>query len=126
MINTSEVRYFACMWFVRLSNLSRGDFMGLLYQKHDSTWEMKYRFRYYTSSNGDGDEKSWYLMRFSETTKVEVMEAKFEAVLAEIFGSTVSISSKVDIRGDAAKFVEVMAKQDWVHFETSPSKDAPS
>jgi hypothetical protein len=126
MIDTAEIRYFACMWFTQLSELSNGDFMGVLYQRHDSTWEMKYRFRYYASGDGSDDRKQWYLMKFKDTTNPDEMEAKFESVMAEIFGPSVVRRSKVDIRGDATKFVEVMSKQEWAHLHTSPSADAPS
>jgi hypothetical protein len=128
MIETAEIRYFACMWFV--PNTSRGDYMALLYQKHDESWEMKYRFRYYTSSSPDGadDEKHWYVMNFKDDPhSPEEIEENFEAIVSLLFRSRYSLkSNKIDIRGDATKFVEVMAKQSWVHIRTSSSTDAPS
>ena len=43
--------------------------MALLYQKHDQSWEIKYRFRYYTSASPDGvdDEKHWYVLNFKDS-----------------------------------------------------------
>lgn len=133
MIDTSEIRYFACMWFV--PRTKHGDYMALLYQKHDESWEIKYRFRYYTSASPDGvdDEKHWYVLNFKDSKAggrdADEIERKFDVVLATMFTSRYSRETdKIEIRGNSMKFVEVMSKQEWVHFHTEPSSsvDAPS
>lgn len=119
MIETKDIRHFACVWFVPGDTY---DFQGVLYQKHDASWELQYRFRYYTDeTNRDPfestDEKSAYLMTFHEGTKVSEMEAKMDEVIASVFGPRRRKVEKVEVRGDARKFLEVMAKQPWAHMK---------
>lgn len=131
MINTSEVRHFACVWFVPGDGF---DFMGMLYQKHDASWEMCYLFRYYARTGsvdpfeGD-DEKSWYLVKFKVGTKVPEMEASMDEVIAKALGLTglrrLKVE-KVEVRGDASKFVEVMSKQSWAHMKFEPKPGSVS
>jgi hypothetical protein len=123
VIETSKVRHFACVWFVPADKF---DFHGVLYQKHDASWELEYRFRYYTDKVSrdpfeSTDEKSVYLMKFHEGTKVGQMEAKMDEVIASVFsrplGGRAKRVEKVEIRGDGKKFLEVMAKQPWAHVK---------
>jgi hypothetical protein len=126
VIRTSEVRHFACVWFVPGSTY---DFQGVLYQKHDSRWELQYRFRYYhPDSKGDPfddkDLKNEYLVTFHEGTKVAEMEAKMDEVIASIFSKDLLKKvEKVEIRGDAKKFLEVMSKQPWVHMKFEDAEE---
>lgn len=125
MIETSKVRHFACVWFVPADSF---DFHGVLYQKHDASWELEYRFRHYRPYSGSDpfeskDEKNVYLMKFHEGTKVSEMEAKMDEVIASVFsGGRAKKVEKVEIRGDAKKFLEVMSKQPWTHLKFEEAK----
>jgi hypothetical protein len=117
LISTSDVRHFACVWFVPGA---RFDFMGVLYQKHDARWECKYRFRYYAATgDDDDDEKSWYVIEFEEGKKVPEMEEIIDDVIHRVFDGRIKKGDieKVEVRGDAEKFVEVMAKQSWTKLK---------
>lgn len=123
-IVTSEVRHFACVWYVPGPGF---DFMGVLYQKHDACWEMKYRFRYYSEvgdgdPHGDDDFKSWYVVRFDKGRKVPEMEVAMDDVIEGVFGARRRDVEKVEVRGDARKFAEVMSQQKWVHLKWEPKE----
>jgi CDP-glycerol glycerophosphotransferase (TagB/SpsB family) len=124
MIETSEIKRFECVWFVTTSR--RSDLLCVLYQKYDDVWEMKYRFRYYDGSTDDDDTKSWYLMTFKQGMTVAEMESNVDGVVTEVFRAKEMDVKKIEVRGDATKFVEVMAQQEFVKVHVEGAVGDPS
>lgn len=121
MLDLKDVRHVACVWYG--SSSEAYDFLATLYQKHDASWECLYRFRYYDLTPGatgdpfeSKDKKNWYLLKNTSNRGCKEFESELDNIFVQ--GRTFGVKlEKVEVRGDAAKFREVMFKQPWMHVK---------
>ena len=118
MIETKELKHVACVWWAPCDGF---DFLGVLYQKHDGAWVGEYRFRYYDAKDGGDpfeskDTKNWYQVTNGNSDGCEAFEERLDKTFKKTFGNLKNFE-KIEVRGDAKKFTDVMSKQPWCHVK---------
>lgn len=126
----TETTYVDVIWFCAWEDT---DWMAILSKPTaDGKWTLVYRFRYYTPDESvdkvweSNDRKSVYRL---QTDATEAKRAKLEATTDALVEQMASIhapqsrASKLLVRGNAQRAIELLNVQDWAHMKIIPASE---
>ncbi len=119
VIDLEAIEYMLAIWYVPIP---RGDWMASIFRlRGESTWTLKYRFRYYSGSGDpfDGsDTKNWY--GGTSDKPPEELLRDFDRVAGELAKSAGTEVDRVEVRGGRAEFFEKCGSRPWLQMSAVP------
>ena len=107
-IPVTEQGYYSTLWYASNGEI---DWMCLLYkEKNDSSFEARYRFRYYREKTafGDKDVKHWYKIEMDKNQNEDDAVAKITLVGTIISDRMASTLEFIKIGGNSKKMLETL------------------